>query len=202
MLYEYQLYGSPGVINLPMREIFTVFGYLCAAASFGLLIRKKCDKGYDKYWEYLPTFTILTIAFVVTTQTLIHFPAFQYLSIKVVAITMLIATSGFLVGGVTGYILRQPQEITVVLCVEMGVRTTYITSILTSVSFIGNGEQNTANVVPFLVSVLSVLPAFVTVIIVRLLRTRTVFKNYFTRKEAEKCTLEEPLCSNTEGGVA
>ena len=181
IVYESRIYHGPGQARIPFREMFLVFAYILAFVIIGFFLERRCPKLYAKYWTYLPTFTIATILFILAVETYKSSFIFQLVTAKMFLLSAILALAGYLFGAAVAFVARQPLSRILVLSLETGCRTTYITCLLLTGTF-RCPECDTARTTPVLGSLLSLTPGLVAVLIYR------IYSRYKGRKYLDTAT--------------
>ena len=143
-----------------------MFGYLLVCVTLGYILERKCPKLYAKYWEYLPPFTIVTVLLIFVVEVYKSSFIFELITAKVFFMAAMLAVAGYLFGCAVAFIARQPLSRIIVISIETGCRTTYITCLLLSIS-LTSPESDIARTTPVLGGILSLIPGLVAVLIYR-----------------------------------
>ena len=178
ILFEKRIYSEPGRVRIPFKEIFIIFGYMTAALTIGCIIQRRFTKQYNKFWLYLPAWTVATFLFLLVVQAYnSHFIA-QLITGQIFLLAAMLAASGFIFGAAVAFIARLPKSRLLVVSVESGVRTTYSISLLL-VASLHKPDGDMAKTTPVLASFLTLVPAFLAALVYR------VIHKYRTRNYAE-----------------
>ena len=183
ILFETRIYTSAGNIKIPFKETFCIFGYIVLALALGFLIHKKMPSFYHTLWTYLPTFTIFTIIAALVVELYINNFIFTLMTKEIFFAWTLIAASGYIFGAVIAFISQQSHARILVMCVETGSRTSFVTSLLLQHS-LSQPEADMAKSAPVLCVLLALLPAFVILLFLR------IYKRFFGGKDYIEPTIE------------
>lgn len=149
--------------------MFIIFGYILAANTFGYYLQHNWSKAYDRLWRYMPVCTIVTITFGLAIDVFKYGYIVQQLSTELLFMCLILAASGYIFGCTVSYLARQRSGNLVVIAIATGSRTLYITCQILSHS-LEEPENDIAKTVPVLSSFLSIMPAFLCVLIYRVRR--------------------------------
>ncbi|KAI0230966.1 hypothetical protein LSAT2_018652 [Lamellibrachia satsuma] len=172
ILFETRLFSVAGNTVIPFREIFFVFAASLALLLSGYVLQRRYSDLYDVCWMYLPIFTVCTIVFSVIASLFVNGFIFRYITVRIFLLSALLAAAGYGVGAASAFAVGLPQSRILTIAVETGGRTTVITNLLL-VSSMAQPEADLAKTAPVLCSLLSVVPAFVAILVRRfMLRLR------------------------------
>ena len=166
-MFESRIYQGPGYAKIPFRALFFVFGYILASVFIGFFLERRCPKLYAKYWTYLPTFTIATVLFILVAEVYKSSFIFQLVTTKVFLVAAILALAGYLFGAAVAFVARQPLSRILVMSLETGCRTTYVTCLLLTGS-LECPDCDVARTTPVLGCLLSLTPGLVAVLMYRL----------------------------------
>ena len=166
--------------------------------TLGCFIQRRFTKQYNRFWLYLPAWTVLTLTFLLATQIYNNYFITQLITAQIMLLAALLAVSGFIFGAALAFIARLPKSRILVLSVETGVRTTYSITLLLSHS-LETPDGDISKTTPVLSSILTLLAAFLTAIVYRVIHKYKT-RNY-TETECSYLASNEDLsqlCNGTE----
>ena len=178
ILFETRIYSEPGRAKIPFKEIFIIFGYMTSALTVGCFLQRRFPKPYNRFWLYLPAWTVFTLAFLMAVQAYNSHFIIQLVSVQIFFLAAMLAASGFIFGAAVAFIARLPKSRLLVLTVETGIRTTHSITLLL-VASLDTPDGDIAKTTPVLASFLTLIPAFLVAL------TYRIIHKYRTRNYAE-----------------
>ena len=167
--FEYRIYHSAGHVTIPFIQMLVVFAYTVVSLLVGAVLSRTHRKTYTAVWRRLPGFTAATLAAVLVVDVASHRYVLQYVSLPLVALCAAAVAAAYAGGAATAFAGRLPLAVIVVVSVDVGCRTTYVTRRLLQRS-LPQPEADIAKTAPVIVSALSIVPALVAVLAWRCVR--------------------------------
>ena len=172
ILFESRIWKVPGKIKIPFRESFVIFTFVVTALVTGYYFNKKCNNWYRIFWQWLPSFTIFTLIFALIVEIYNNHFIFPLISKEVFCSCLMLGMSGYIFGWIVGFLCRLQTQRILVLVIETGAHTTYITCVLLDNS-LAQPEADMAKTAPVLCSLLSLIPAIIIVLLFRFYKRYT-----------------------------
>ena len=172
VVFEKQLWETPGKIKIPFQDDFLIFFYISVAMTAGFVFRKLSPKFYKCFWLYLPCFTILTLAYTLIVEIYKNHFIFHLVTRRIFMASFLLILSGFIISSITGFLCRLAPQRILVLIMDSGTHTTYFTALLLENS-LTQPDADIAKTAPVLCSLLSLIPAIILVLLFRIYKRYT-----------------------------
>ncbi len=164
--FETRLYHKPGQAQIPFRQIFIIFSYVASGSALGYQLRMRCPKLYHGLWVYQSAFASFTLLFMLSVDVYKNDYIFQLISLEVFFIGAMLAAAGYLFGCAVAFIFRLPLNNMVVVAIETGSRTMFITCLLLSRS-LPEPENDIAKATPVLSGLFAQIPCLVVILVRR-----------------------------------
>jgi len=126
IFFERMVYAEPGHLTIPFAEIFALFTSAIFATLTGFVFRRRYPRAYFQFWNYLPLFTLTTVALFLAVEIYSHHYLFRLVTATMFIYVTVLVACGYGLGALIPYLARQKASRILNICLETGSRTTIV----------------------------------------------------------------------------
>ena len=182
VIFLHFIYSPDVKVNIPFKEIFLLTLAVVFSIAAGIMLQRKWPKMYNKIWFHVPIPTALILLLLSVMELYRNHFVFSIMTVHVFFMSAMLATGGFMFGAAMAFIARLPVSRILVIAIETGMRSSFLTCILI-MSSLEQPDADMGKAGPTLWSFLTLAPALLACIVLRF------YKSYHIRKyAATDCT--------------